>query len=442
MRTDETEAEMTQQPWEKYRLAAQKPARQAEGHALDVGPYAPPLQLAADEGTRGTEGKGHQDGARIRRFKRRIPLGTTEIAVVIFSLVGIFLVGYPIATQSGYVATGVLGLVALLPLGIVVAVLARVDRFAPLKLKNYLFAFVWGAGAAAALGGTVNTALFADLIAIFGDVAAAEFWVGVVVAPVGEELFKGLGVALILVLARRQIVTVTNGIAIGGLVGAGFAFTENISYFALAQSEGSFLLGFTILARGVLSPFIHPMATSFTGLFFVLAFLSNQKVWGWTWRLGIGLLLAIAVHALWNGLASAGAIWIVLYFVIELPLFIIWLVAILRAGNQQPLQIRRGLQPYLATGWISEEEVRMVSDKQARKYARKWGSRVGKEAKKAINSYLLDAGRLGLTQNHLEKHGDKHDRTVTARHLLAQMLAARQQYLTLGALHAELHRSN
>ena len=57
-------------------------------------------------------------------------------------------------------------------------------------------------------------------------------------APIVEEFAKGLGVFLIFVSARRAFDGPIDGIVYGALVGAGFAFTENIQYFAVSFIEG------------------------------------------------------------------------------------------------------------------------------------------------------------------------------------------------------------
>ena len=49
-------------------------------------------------------------------------------------------------------------------------------------------------------------------------------------APVTEETLKGLGVLLIYLFRRREFDGIIDGIVYAGLIGAGFAFSENILY--------------------------------------------------------------------------------------------------------------------------------------------------------------------------------------------------------------------
>ncbi len=94
----------------------------------------------------------------------------------------------------------------------------------------------------------------------------------VVQAPIVEEFAKGLGVYLIFVTARRAFDGPVDGVVYGALVGAGFAFTENIQYFAISFIEGGVVdVSTTFFVRGILSPFAHVMFTSVTGFALGLA---------------------------------------------------------------------------------------------------------------------------------------------------------------------------
>ena len=94
----------------------------------------------------------------------------------------------------------------------------------------------------------------------------------VVQAPIVEEFAKGLGVFLIFLTARRAFDGPVDGVVYGALVGAGFAFTENIQYFAISFIEGGVVdVTTTFFVRGILSPFAHVMFTSITGFALGLA---------------------------------------------------------------------------------------------------------------------------------------------------------------------------
>lgn len=407
-------------PWEQYRLAAQKGEREQEGHRLDS---AGPFQTAAD---------APKHPSRIGRFWARLGLSAAETALIIASVLGLVAASIVLFEGTGAAQTGVFMLVALIPLVFVTWVLMRCDQVAPLPKRYPVFAALWGAGIATAVAAVVNSALLADLLGYSGDVDTAQVWAATVVAPFSEEILKGLGGALILYVSRRFVVSISGGVVIGGLAGAGFAFTENILYFAQAQAEGRATLGFTIFARAVMSPFVHPLATSLTGIGIAAAILTGRGVWSRVWRVTVGWAGAVAVHALWNGLATLGSSWFLWYLLVEAPIFIAWLVWIARRPRRLLPQVAAGLAPYVATGWLGVDEVAMATTQVGRRHARKWARHVGSGARRAMRAYLVDAGRLGLEQRQIQRHDLSQDRVSVARRSLSDLISHREIYLDAG----------
>lgn len=413
----------TGRPWDRYRLSAQTAERQTEGHRLKAAsPFDPPVTP--------------RKKTRIGTWWAKQSFSTAEAAIVGVATAGIAAASVLLFGGVGATPTASFALVALIPLAFVAWIIARSDRIAPTPKRFPVFAVIWGAGVATAVAGVVNSALMNDLLMYLGEVNAAEVSAAVLVAPVTEELLKGVGAVVILIAARQYVVSVSSGVTIGGLTGAGFAFTENILYFAQAHAEGSASLGVTIFARAVMSPFVHPLATSFIGMGVATAILVPRGWWARTWRIGLGWIAAMAVHAAWNGLASLGVAWLAWYLLLELPIFIIWLVWILRRPAKQLPLLRQGLLPYVATGWISNDELEMVSNPRGRRYALKWGRKVGKIARRSVREYLKDAGRLGLEQVQIERRDLVRDRVIIAQESLSRMLSNREIYLEQGELAA------
>ncbi|WP_164996650.1 PrsW family intramembrane metalloprotease [Actinomyces minihominis] len=411
------------QPWQRYRLSAQQSEREGEGHLLDP---SSPFQEHSSEAAGPPK--------RPARWWDRLRLSRSETVIVVVAIIGIISSTLVLFGSTGTRNTGVFGLIALLPLALVSWLLLSSDRIAPLPRRYFLLAVLWGAGVATATAAMINTALYSDFILYLGDVAEAETLASVLVAPFSEEILKGVGVVLILILCRPYVVSVANGVAVGGLAGAGFAFTENILYFANAQAEGSTSLGMTIFARAVMSPFVHPLATSFIGLGVAAAILGPPGGWSRTWRVTLGWVAAVLAHAMWNGLASLGTTWIIFYLLIEMPLFVGWLVWVTRRPRKQMALLPLGLAPYVSTSWISAQEVHMVSNAVARRHARKWGRRTGRTASKALRIYMIAAGRLGLEQLQMERFGANRARAQVAQDSLSQIIAARDIFLEQGNL--------
>ncbi len=406
-------------PGSKYRLSAQSSLRRLEGARIST-PFG--LEETQDEDeSRGGKGR----------------LGTwwsASKAEVLLALLtaGFFTASALLVAQGSSVLTrGQFAVLALVPLTAAAALLAWVDRLAPLKMRYKLFAVAWGGGVAALAAMVVNSALFTDLLLYRGDEAFATTMTAVVVAPFGEELFKGLGVVLILVLARHHLSSALSAVATAGLVGAGFAYVENLDYFWLAWQEGSTVFGFTVFARAVMSPFIHPMATSFIGLGVGSALIRNAGPKGWVWRLGLGYATAVAIHALWNGLASLGAIWIAAYLAVEIPLFIGWIVWLVAWSRRLAGQIGSGLLPYEETGWLSASEVQVVVNPVARNSARKWARRLRSPAPKLLRKFQRALGFLGMDQYLMTKYGMQQERVAHDRVYLGDVQAIRDELFAL-----------
>ncbi|WRS29669.1 PrsW family intramembrane metalloprotease [Actinomycetaceae bacterium MB13-C1-2] len=419
-------------PWERYRLSSQRPEMEREGWTM-AGPFAgQSSESPVADGPAAGQNKGR---ASLRNWWRGASKG--ELAIVLLSALGIATSMYLFVSQRDIGSVGLFALISTVPLLLVLTVLIRADRFAPIEARYVVLAALWGAGIATVIASVINSALLADFIATLGDMSRAETIAATVVAPLSEELLKGGGVILVLLICRNRIVSATNGLVIAGTAGAAFAFVENIQYFLQAQTDSSAVLGATIVGRLVLSPFIHPMATSFIGFFFASAILKGTGAWSWFWRIAVGFALAMLTHALWNGLASVGSsTWLLFYVLIEVPLFVGWLVWVSTQGNRQMRQIRSGLSSYVATGWISPAEEKMVTDAQARKYARRWARKVGRPAKVAMRKYLQTAGRLGLDQSNMEQAGPDPKRVDNARESLLALAEYRETYLHLGEIYA------
>ena len=407
-------------PGRKYRLNAQSALRREEG--TRVGGLESIAELAK------VEPPGRGQTPRLAGWwassKGEILLGAF---IAVFFLVSAVLV----ARDSPLASRAQLVLIALIPLTAVFAFLAWLDRWAPIPPRYKFYAVAWGGGVAALAAIVVNTAAFQDLLLYSGDELHALFVDSVVVAPVAEELFKGLGVILILVLARHQLTSTLGAVALAGLVGAGFAYVENLEYFWQSWQEGSAVFGFTVFARGVMSPFVHPMATSFTGLAVGAALLKKPGAWGWIWRLTLGYAGAVAIHALWNGLASLGAVWILLYLIFELPLFIVWMTVLIIWSRKLSRSVADGLVPYMETGWINPSEAQLVLNPVARKAARKWARRLRAPAPKLLRKFQRDLGFIAMDQQLMTRYGYDSQRVALDRRRLRDLVAVREELADL-----------
>jgi len=198
-------------------------------------------------------------------------------------------------------------LMAAVPVPFYVAFALWVDRFEDEPPWLLAIAFLWGASIAVFFALLFNSINEAILGAEIGDVLTV---------PIVEELAKGAALLLLFVWRRDEFDNVTDGILYAGMIGLGFAMTENIQYYGKAAVAGDASAVFFL--RGLLAPFAHPLYTSMTGIGFGIARESNRKAVKTLAPL-LGLAAAIGLHAIWNLTARMGVVFFGAYVVIMMP---------------------------------------------------------------------------------------------------------------------------
>jgi RsiW-degrading membrane proteinase PrsW (M82 family) len=165
-----------------------------------------------------------------------------------------------------------------------------------------------------------------EFLFLNGNSTAGTFFLVLVVAPFIEEALKGSGVYYY----RDQIRTVADGPVFGASVGLGFGFFETFLYGLSAYLVGGLEAGIAlILVRSVSSVLLHGSSTGMFGYGFAR---SRKNLPGP--GTGSYYLLAVAMHATFNALASLA---VILVFVgvtgvaVNLATYIALLAAILFA---------------------------------------------------------------------------------------------------------------
>lgn len=286
---------------------------------------------------------------------------------------------------------------AFVPVVPVVAVFLWIDRWEPEPGRLLLMAFFWGAGVAA-------------LAAAFGSIALNHAWekvvgteVGnvlgtVVTAPFVEEGFKGAFLLLLLAVRRRELDGIVDGIVYAGLVGVGFAFSENILYLGTAISENGLHGGFMLFAlRCILSPFAHPIFTSMTGLAIGVMSRSRRRA-RFAYPL-LGYLAAVLLHGLWNGSATllGERGFFLVYLVFMVPVFVAMASVVVWQRRREQRIVATQLPRFVAAGWIAPTEVRFLASLPGRSgwraaVERQWGH----EAAKAVREYQTAVTELAF----------------------------------------------
>lgn len=170
-------------------------------------------------------------------------------------------------------------------------------------------AFGWGAVPAIIIALIAQIVLDIPTTWVFaGEGLAYEVVGGSVWAPLTEELAKGLGLVLILLVAHREVDNVLDGIIYGAMAGLGFAFTENLFYFGGALIEGGWgNWAFVVLLRTIPFGLNHAFFSGVTGAGLALAYLSRNPLVR-ICSLAGGFVTAVIFHGLHNlGATLAGA---------------------------------------------------------------------------------------------------------------------------------------
>ena len=290
-------------------------------------------------------------------------------------------------------------LLAAVPVGPLVAVFLWLDRYEPEPRSLILTALGWGALVATA-GALVLQAV--DQFA-FGR---PESLTAAVVAPVTEEAAKGLFV-LLLVIARRRVVDgVLDGIVYAGMVGIGFAFTENILYLAAAYMGGAGLgpggteaLVGVFVVRGVFSPFAHPLFTAAIGIGVGYA-VTARTGFGRVLAPLAGYAVAVLGHALWNAsaFAAGGQYFLLTYLFLMVPAFVLTAAFAIWARNREGRMLARALTDAAQRGLIAPHEVpwlaRISGRRAARAHAKAVAGPAGLRAMRDFQSQAIELGFL------------------------------------------------
>jgi RsiW-degrading membrane proteinase PrsW (M82 family) len=319
------------------------------------------------------------------------------------------------------------------------------DRYEPEPSHYLAFAFAWGACVATAAAYFINSLGDALIRSLLGGASALT---AVLVAPPVEETFKALPLFLLMILTyfgRQHINGIVDGIVYAGLSAIGFAFTENVLYFGAqyvkASSEGTGTDGLVALfwlfvLRGVFSPFAHPLFTCLTGIGVGLAVRSSNAAVRIFAPLG-GLLLAMALHGTWNLLASSQDFGIISigYVVIMVPAFLGMVAVAVWVRSREAKVVGDVLPAYVATGWLTPQEVAALSTMSARRHARTWARQVaGPIGGKAMVDYQFAATKLAMLRDSmlrgLMRPGQ--DYAAQERELLNMLAARRQLFLPYG----------
>ncbi|MET7457423.1 PrsW family intramembrane metalloprotease [Streptomyces sp. NPDC005574] len=326
---------------------------------------------------------------------------------------------------------------AVLPVPLLMAAFRWLDRVEPGPWRNLLFAFAWGACAAALIAIVANSFATRWIATATADPSNADTIGATVIAPVVEESAKAAAVLLVFLFRRRDFTGIVDGVVIAGVTATGFAFTENILYLGTAfgtdQLTGdrgiASVTAATFFVRVVMSPFAHPLFTVLTGIGFGVAALCAERQRLRRVALPLtGLLLAMGMHAIWNGSSKFGEYgFFAVYAAFMVPAFglLTWLVIWTR--QRELRTVRAELPAYVAAGWLTPAEPYALGSMRARRLARDHARRrLGRPAAREVARYEAYATSLAFLRHRGRSGRANPDFAVREGELLQELWRRRE----------------
>ncbi|RMB79568.1 PrsW family intramembrane metalloprotease [Streptomyces shenzhenensis] len=359
--------------------------------------------------------------------------GALIILLAVSGLVILALVREQTGTEGFLVGLGL----ALLPVPLLLAAFRWLDRVEPGPWRNLLFAFAWGACAAALIAIVANSFATRWIATTTADPTSADTLGATVIAPVVEECAKAAAVLLVFLFRRRDFTGIVDGVVIAGVTATGFAFTENILYLGTAfgtdQLTGdrgiASVTAATFFVRVIMSPFAHPLFTVLTGIGFGIAARAADRRHARRVLLPLcGLLLAMGMHAFWNGSSTFGEYgFFAVYGAFMVPAFglLTWLAIWTR--QRELRTVREELAAYVFTGWLGPAEPFALGSMGARRLARDYAEyHLGKRGAQTVAQYEAYATSLAFLRLRGRQGRAGADFVVRERELLAELWKRRE----------------
>jgi len=251
---------------------------------------------------------------------------------------------------------------ATLPTVLYLAVIWWLDRYEREPIWLVALVFLWGAVGGIFFGAVISM-IFTVPVNIVMGAHAAQVAGAVFIAPVIEEITKG--VIILMIVWNRNFDNATDGFVYGAASGLGFAMVENFLYFSLGALSGDPAQWFgVVFLRTLFTAPMHALASSCFGAMVGYAKFQRSAV-AWVLYPIVGLGLAMTIHFLWNLFAIAseeyqsGLPFLISILVITGEFFLIFLVFQLSILSESRL-IRRELEGEVSGGLIPAHHLDFV----------------------------------------------------------------------------------
>ncbi|MDA2890805.1 PrsW family intramembrane metalloprotease [Mycolicibacterium sp. BiH015] len=351
-------------------------------------------------GAPGGQHQFHQYGTPFARRIRKVgaPLGVLIALGTLAGLIVIFLtLANPVGAAVGFVLSS-------LTMTAVVVAYLWLDRWEPEPPRLLIFAFIWGTSVAVIVSAILQVVLDAWLNPA---VDAAETGVSaftlIIGAPVTEEAAKGLFLLLMMTGARRnEMNSLTDCLVYAGLVGAGFAWLEDILYIANGESLAESL--FTAALRLIMGPFAHSLFTTMfaLGVWFAL---HRRGALAKAGCILLGYLGAVILHAMWNGSSFLGTgAYFATYVFWMMPVFALAIVLAVHSRRTEQRIVAEKLPGMVAAAIVTPNEATWLGSLATRKQAVAEATRFGgKQAGESVKRFAQQVVELAFVRDRIDR---------------------------------------
>jgi protease PrsW len=326
-------------------------------------------------------------------------------------------------------------LFAFVPVLPLTAVFVSLDRFRPEPTILLAVAILWGALGATYISLKCNSWLAAQV----GDLHGATARSAVFIAPWVEETTKGVVIFAIVFWRRHRFNAVLAGIAYGGLVGVGFAFTENIVYYGqlfqqiyATGDNGAALdaVKHLFFWRGLAAPFIHPMFTMLTGAGIGVAVRHRH--------LGVrivapvaGFCAAVLLHMGYNTIASftTGEALTAAYVTLLLPTLLALATGVFVVRRRERSVLAARLRDYTAYGWLKPTVIPFLVTASGRRAARRYAKALGRSQVASVRDFQRAGVELALLRDRFVRGVVGSEEQFAEADLVAALRTAQRQVL-------------
>jgi RsiW-degrading membrane proteinase PrsW (M82 family) len=320
------------------------------------------------------------------------------VLITLGTIAGLIVIGL---TALNPVGTGIGFVLSSLAMTVVVLAYLWLDRWEPEPPRLLMLAFLWGASVAVIIASILQ--LVTEAAINPGAAENVSPFTIVLVAPLTEEAAKGLFLVIMMTGRRRnELNSLTDCLVYAGLVGAGFAWLEDILYIAGGDTLGDSLL--TAAMRLIMAPFAHSLFTTMTGIGIYFA-LQQRNALAKVGCILLGYVGAVIMHGLWNGSSLLGVeAYFLVYLLWMVPIFGLAIALGVRSRRKEQRVVAGKLPGMVAAGLVTPNEATWLGSLRQRKAAIGQANRIGgAAAAKSVKKFAAQVVELAFVRDRIDR---------------------------------------